>query len=480
MNRHLSLLLIFAAGVCFTHLHQGHLAGDGIRYAHIAKSILVRADWLNLYDGFQNTEHYANKPHLLFWLLALTFKTFGYSTFFAKLPSAVFVFASLILLGVIAKDIFGQKLSLVLVALFVCTRVFMRDILDLNVEGISLFGALLCLYSTLPRTQQTFSSALRPRIFLFLGILLLFQSKTPFLLLFLFPVASFSLIRNWTRWRPLLPYLLALFLLGLCSLLGFTFYFAEEYFLTAVDNQWINPIRANDHFGKNVLDWIAAILLSWAPLSWFGLWELGALLACCYKSRSLSALDDSRRFLLLWSLSLFPIMLLVDCRPRYALFPMLAITLLAGYRLVPLLNRVRTLWLERTLILVAALCVLAFSVLDIPIHRSDKTVHAIAELPDSVQAQDYVVCIEREFLGRSLRTAKFSELLLDLEQCQLSVCPHTKVYHPDSLPRLKTSTLVLANHRCGLTLENREKQPRVLAELPKGYSLLSFQSLEAS
>ncbi len=478
MKRFEFLLILFAASVCFSHLDQGHLAVDAIRYAHIAKSILLRGDWINLYDGYQHSEQYANKPHLLFWILALTFKMFGYSTFWAKLPAAIFVFTSLILFGFIAKKLFADTVALCLVILFVCTRVFMRDILDLNVEGISLLGALLCLFYALPQERSSNSTRCFPRIALFFGVALLLQSKTPFLLLFLFPLTVFGLIRNfdvtttWLKQRFALV-IFALLALGICGMMVLS----KEYLSTAIDNQWINPIRANDEFGLNLLDWLFAIAVSWAPLSWVGLFELGRAAVRSLKIRSIKHIDDVQLFLILWSLPLIPIMLLVDCRSRYALFPMLGVGLLAGYPLTPLISRLQTAWLQRGIVAISVLCVFAFTLFNIPIHRSDKTMLAMAQLPDSLRPQEYVVCIEREFADRSERFVRFTELLLDLEQCKLARCEHTSVYDATALreANLKIGTRVLANPLCRVTLEESGRLHHIEKELPKGYALLRIE-----
>ncbi|RPD38081.1 ArnT family glycosyltransferase [Chitinophaga barathri] len=57
---------------------------DAALYAGIAKQIVWRHDWVNL---FADGKDWLDKPHLPFWISALSFKILGISTFAYKLPA---------------------------------------------------------------------------------------------------------------------------------------------------------------------------------------------------------------------------------------------------------------------------------------------------------------------------------------------------------------------------------------------------------
>lgn len=57
---------------------------DAALYAGIAKQIVWRGDWVNL---FADGKDWLDKPHLPFWISALSFKIFGVSTFAYKVPA---------------------------------------------------------------------------------------------------------------------------------------------------------------------------------------------------------------------------------------------------------------------------------------------------------------------------------------------------------------------------------------------------------
>ena len=102
---------LFAAAVCFSHIHQGTIAVDAIRYSAIASNILESGDWIHLYDRFTESA-YANKPPLLFWSLAGIFHTVGFSTFAAKFPAVLFTFLSMLLVWRIWSKLGGEAAGL--------------------------------------------------------------------------------------------------------------------------------------------------------------------------------------------------------------------------------------------------------------------------------------------------------------------------------------------------------------------------------
>lgn len=65
---------------------------DAAQYAGMSRDILVRDEWLQLF--YRDTD-YLDKPPLLFWLSALSFKLFGVHDWSYRLPSILFAFLGL-------------------------------------------------------------------------------------------------------------------------------------------------------------------------------------------------------------------------------------------------------------------------------------------------------------------------------------------------------------------------------------------------
>ena len=81
-------ILVLVGFITFLGLFLDIMAPDGALYASIAKTMYTNNDFTNL---FFLDKDWLDKPHLPFWLTALSFKIFGVNSFAYKLP-AVFVF----------------------------------------------------------------------------------------------------------------------------------------------------------------------------------------------------------------------------------------------------------------------------------------------------------------------------------------------------------------------------------------------------
>ncbi|MFY7899457.1 MAG: ArnT family glycosyltransferase, partial [Chitinophagaceae bacterium] len=75
-------ILVNASGLFITILDS-----DGTLYANIAKTIAVSGDYINLKVSGKD---WLDKPHLPFWLAAISYKIFGYTSFAYKLPAFLF------------------------------------------------------------------------------------------------------------------------------------------------------------------------------------------------------------------------------------------------------------------------------------------------------------------------------------------------------------------------------------------------------
>src|SRR5690349_14379050 len=60
---------------------------DSAHHANIALHMYLSRDFVNLVDAGKD---YLDKPHLLFWLCAFSYRIFGVTTFAYKLPAFVF------------------------------------------------------------------------------------------------------------------------------------------------------------------------------------------------------------------------------------------------------------------------------------------------------------------------------------------------------------------------------------------------------
>ncbi|WP_249219462.1 glycosyltransferase family 39 protein [Chitinophaga sp. HK235] len=89
----------------FSALQVPILEPDGALYAGIAKTMVLKHDYLNLYaDGHE----WLDKPHFPFWMAAISFQLFGFHTWSYKLPAILFLLMGAWYTYRFAKALYGN------------------------------------------------------------------------------------------------------------------------------------------------------------------------------------------------------------------------------------------------------------------------------------------------------------------------------------------------------------------------------------
>lgn len=101
-------LLFVAALLCYLTFNASIPVTDPVEsnYALTAKEMLESKDWLSprIYG-----EYWFDKPIMIYWLIALSYKVFGINEFAARLPSGVFSAASIILVYWFANRMYNRQ-----------------------------------------------------------------------------------------------------------------------------------------------------------------------------------------------------------------------------------------------------------------------------------------------------------------------------------------------------------------------------------
>lgn len=101
-------LLLIAVLLNATALCSEIMEPDGALYAAIAKHIALTGDWVNLYgDGHD----WLDKPHLPFWLAAVSFRCMGVNAFAYKLPAFLCWLAGLYYTWRLALVLYGRSVA---------------------------------------------------------------------------------------------------------------------------------------------------------------------------------------------------------------------------------------------------------------------------------------------------------------------------------------------------------------------------------
>lgn len=109
---HIRALIILSLVLFFLNIHSIPLTdGDSAFYAKIAKNMAQSGNWLTLHYGDAGT--IINKPPLMIWLTAASFKAFGFNDFAASLWHSLFALLTVLFTYQIAKELFNKKTAFV-------------------------------------------------------------------------------------------------------------------------------------------------------------------------------------------------------------------------------------------------------------------------------------------------------------------------------------------------------------------------------
>jgi 4-amino-4-deoxy-L-arabinose transferase-like glycosyltransferase len=192
-------IFLILLGVLLVTLVSGlniDVTRDAAKYAYIAKEIIHDGQWVNLQiDG----EPYEQKPHLMFWLSALSFMVFGVSNFAFKLPMLLYSFAGVYFTYRLGKSIEKKETGFIAAIMASFSVLFILYNQDLHTDTplfASTAFALWMLYEYLQgqRTRYLIGSGLA------LGLCLM--TKGVFGVVFPFlTVLGYLLVRK--EWRKL-------------------------------------------------------------------------------------------------------------------------------------------------------------------------------------------------------------------------------------------------------------------------------------
>jgi 4-amino-4-deoxy-L-arabinose transferase-like glycosyltransferase len=260
---------------------------DEGRYAEIAREMLVTNDWL---IPQLNLLPYLEKPPLVYWLTAASFKVFGFNAAAARLPVALSALAGLFLAYGLGRAFWGP-LPGVLSALVLATSagyVVLGRILTLDmVFALFLNLAIGLGYLALSRKH--------PRLWLwaYLALALAVLTKGPVAVVLTGLIWIIGVVVNRWPWRPLINFsgwlLLALLILPWLVYVQWRF---PEFFQFFIIEQHFGRFLTPAIHPEPVYYYIPVLLGLLLPWTWLLPWILG----CGRPFR-----DPDERFLLIWA-----------------------------------------------------------------------------------------------------------------------------------------------------------------------------------
>ncbi len=129
----LTLLIIFAIIVNSYGLFSNILASnDSNFYSIVAKHIILSGDWVNL--TFAGVD-WLDKPHLPFWLTALSYKFFGINPFAYILPGFIFHILGAVFTYLLGRYLYDNKIGLIACLFYVSAVHLMISSIDVRAEA---------------------------------------------------------------------------------------------------------------------------------------------------------------------------------------------------------------------------------------------------------------------------------------------------------------------------------------------------------
>jgi len=102
------LLFVLALAVNFAGIKARFFTDDPGLYASIAKNLVYKKDFLQL---FTYNQDWLDKPHFPFWAIALSYKLFGISAWAYRLPALFFFCLSLLYTYLFTRKYYGQEIG---------------------------------------------------------------------------------------------------------------------------------------------------------------------------------------------------------------------------------------------------------------------------------------------------------------------------------------------------------------------------------
>ena len=151
LNKHFPYLFAIALAINIPGLFLGILDQDSALYASIAKTIVLKNEWLNLYS---NGQDWLDKPHFPFWAEALSMKLFGINAFAYKLPSFLCWLLSCLYIYKTAVLIYDKNIARFSVIIFMTSLHAILANFDVRAEGfLTLFTIAATYYLILWNTK---------------------------------------------------------------------------------------------------------------------------------------------------------------------------------------------------------------------------------------------------------------------------------------------------------------------------------------
>lgn len=285
--------LVFVGAAFFAFLgNHGLFEPDEGRYAQVAKEMSESGNLITpTLNGFSHIE----KPPVIYWFVALSYRVFGVSEFGARLPSALAALGMIFLTFQIAKELGGRRAGWFAALVLASSLQFFLMARLITADMMMAFWITAAITCAVKFHFHPTAKAYGWLFFVFMGVG--FLTKGPMALLV--PISAAAGLGWKNNDRPRLPWLLGMPLCLAISISWFVIVSVQnpnlfDYFLRT---ELLDRFLSNNH-GRNQPIWFFLPVLIVGFLPWT-LFLIPALLAQFKRGAKLA---PPARFLLTWFL----------------------------------------------------------------------------------------------------------------------------------------------------------------------------------
>ncbi len=199
------VVLVYIAGMFVTLFEE-----DSAQFAVMAMRMVQENDFLNLIKGGME---YLDKPHLHFWLAALSFKTFGLYDWAYRIPAILATLLAAYSCYGLGKSLYNAYTGKLAALIFMTAQTIVLSVIDVRTDAVL---TAFTIFSIWQLTVYVESGATKSIVLGALGAGLAFSTKGQIALLFI-GLALVSHLAYTRKWKVLLHWkvILAIFLFAI-------------------------------------------------------------------------------------------------------------------------------------------------------------------------------------------------------------------------------------------------------------------------
>lgn len=134
----LLITLVYAAGMCVTLFEN-----DSAQFAVMAMRMVQENDFFSLFKG---TEPYLDKPHMHYWLAAISFKIFGLHDWAYRIPGVLATFLGAYSCYGLGRQLYNSDVGKLSALIFMTAQTIVLSVIDVRTDAVLTGFSILAIW----------------------------------------------------------------------------------------------------------------------------------------------------------------------------------------------------------------------------------------------------------------------------------------------------------------------------------------------